>query len=119
MQDPRQIHIHASARERLAALRDKSGNPGLVLRLVVEGGGCSGFQYAMALAPAPEPGDLVYDGLVATDPISLGFLNGSEVSFESGLLGASFHITNPNAASGCGCGVSFSMKESARDQNES
>lgn len=104
------IHVDESVRARLAALRGGRGVPGLVLRIMVDGGGCAGFQYRMALADAPEPGDIVFDGCVASDSISLDFLNGARVSFEESLAGASFKIENPNAGSGCGCGVSFSVK---------
>ncbi len=105
-----QIHVDPSARARIAHLREKSGKPGLVLRITVEGGGCSGFQYKMTLADGPEPGEKLFGACVATDDISLDFLKDSEVYFESGLAGSEFRIDNPNAASGCGCGASFSVE---------
>lgn len=105
-----QIHVDESARARIAHLREKSGKPGLVLRVSVEGGGCSGFQYKMTLADRPEPDEKVFGDCVATDTLSLDFLKDSEVLFESGLAGSEFRIDNPNAASGCGCGLSFSVK---------
>lgn len=110
MESEHQIHVDASARERIAALREKAGKPALVLRITVEGGGCSGFRYNIAPADAPEPGDLVFADCVATDPLSLEFLKDCEILFETGLIGSEFRIENPNAASGCGCGVSFSVK---------
>lgn len=105
-----QIHVDESARARIAHLREKSGKPGLVLRVSVEGGGCSGFQYKMTLADGPESDEKIFGGCVATDPLSLDFLKDSEILFESGLTGSEFKVDNPNAASGCGCGLSFSVK---------
>lgn len=85
---------------------------GAGLRVAVEGGGCSGFQYEIGVAPAPTAEDLVIerDGArLFVDPISLPFLLGSEVDWVDELIGAAFKIKNPNAASSCGCGVSFSV----------
>ena len=82
------------------------------LRVAVEGGGCSGFQYDIRLVDAPEPDDLVLekDGLaVLVDPVSLPFLSGAVIDFSEELIGARFSIDNPNAASSCGCGTSFSL----------
>lgn len=82
------------------------------LRVAVEGGGCSGFQYEIALAPAAAADDLVIerDGAkLFVDPVSLPFLLGSEVDWVDELIGASFKVRNPNAKSSCGCGVSFSV----------
>ena len=80
--------------------------------LSVEGGGCSGFQYRFGLADAPEEGDTVamQDGVaLVVDEISLDLVRGSAVDFVESLGGAAFQVTNPNAASGCGCGSSFSI----------
>lgn len=85
---------------------------GAGLRVAVEGGGCSGFQYEIAIAPAPNPDDHVVerDGArLFVDPVSLPFLLGSEVDWVEELIGASFKVKNPNAKSNCGCGVSFSV----------
>lgn len=82
------------------------------LRVAVEGGGCSGFQYEIGVAPAPNTDDLVIerDGArLFVDPVSLPFLLGSEVDWVDELIGASFKVKNPNAKSACGCGVSFSV----------
>ena len=82
------------------------------LRVAVEGGGCSGFQYDISLADAPEADDLVLekDGQrVLVDPVSLPFLANAEIDFTAELIGARFVINNPNATSSCGCGTSFSM----------
>ncbi|MFV0333202.1 MAG: HesB/IscA family protein [Tropicimonas sp.] len=81
------------------------------LRVAVEGGGCSGFQYEISL-DAPGEGDLVIEGQgqkVVIDPVSLPFLENATIDFADELIGARFTVDNPNATSSCGCGVSFSM----------
>lgn len=83
-----------------------------MLRVAVEGGGCSGFQYRMELVTTSEADDLRVetDGRAALiDPVSAPFLKGSEIAWVDDLSGAQFVIRNPNAASSCGCGVSFSI----------
>ena len=84
----------------------------VMLRVAVDGGGCSGFQYRFELVEAAEADDLRIeaDGQAAVvDPVSLPFLKGSEIAFVDDLSGAQFVVRNPNAASSCGCGVSFSI----------
>ncbi len=86
--------------------------PGTMLRVSVEGGGCSGFQYKYDLTTARKDDDLLLerDGArVLIDPVSLGFLAGAEIDFVDALIGASFQIRNPNATSSCGCGTSFAL----------
>ena len=88
-----------------------AGKDGKALRVAVEGGGCSGFQYDIAL-DAPDDGDLVLEGAgekVVIDEVSLPFLTGATIDFTEELIGARFVIENPNATSACGCGTSFSM----------
>jgi len=105
------IILTPSAARRVAAIAAKQGKPA-VLRLSVEGGGCSGFQYRFGLADAAEDGDTVanQDGVsLVVDEISLDLVRGSAVDFVESLGGAAFQVTNPNAASGCGCGSSFSV----------
>jgi len=83
-----------------------------LLRVSVEGGGCSGFQYKFDLVPHAEPGDLVLErsgAKIVIDSVSLGFLAGSEIDFVDDLIGASFRIHNPKATQSCGCGTSFSI----------
>lgn len=82
------------------------------LRVSVEGGGCSGFQYRYDLVEGPADDDLVLTGETATvvvDPVSLPFLAGAELDYVDDVMGQSFQIKNPNAQSSCGCGTSFSL----------
>lgn len=83
-----------------------------ILRLAVEGGGCSGFQYKFDLVEAAASDDLVLEragAKVVIDPISLQFLAGAEIDFIDDLMGQQFKINNPNATASCGCGTSFSI----------
>ncbi len=82
------------------------------LRISVEGGGCSGFQYRYDLVSEREDDDLVLQKSGATvliDPVSLPYLDGAEIDFVTDLIGQSFQIKNPNATAACGCGTSFSV----------
>jgi iron-sulfur cluster assembly accessory protein len=82
------------------------------LRISVEGGGCSGFQYKFDLVPEASPDDVVLEragAKVVIDKVSLPFLAGSEIDFVDDLIGASFRIKNPKATASCGCGTSFSV----------
>lgn len=105
------IALSAAAAQRINAV--VTGEPaGAGLRVAVEGGGCSGFQYEINVAPAPNADDLIIerDGArLFVDPVSLPFLLGSEVDWVDELIGASFKVKNPNATSACGCGVSFAV----------
>nr|WP_294848914.1 iron-sulfur cluster assembly accessory protein [uncultured Sphingomonas sp.] len=99
-----------SAAKRVAFIADKQGKPA-VLRLSVDGGGCAGFSYRFGLGEV-ETDDAVAetDGVkLVVDPVSLDLLDGSQVDYVEDLGGAAFKVTNPNAASGCGCGSSFSV----------
>lgn len=83
-----------------------------MLRVSVEGGGCSGFQYRFDLVQAPESDDVAIEKEGATvliDPVSLMYMAGSEIDFVDDLIGASFQVRNPNATASCGCGTSFSL----------
>ncbi|WP_417232621.1 HesB/IscA family protein [Brevundimonas sp.] len=105
------ILLSAGAARRLAELAQSAGRPQM-LRVAVDGGGCSGFQYRFELVDAAEADDLhiELDGQTAlVDPVSIPFLKGSEIAFVDELAGAQFVVRNPNAASSCGCGVSFSI----------
>jgi iron-sulfur cluster assembly accessory protein len=106
-----ELTLTSAAAARLAALSAQQGRR-LMLRVAVDGGGCSGFQYRFELVEAAEADDLRIetDGRAAlVDPVSLPFLVGSAVDFVDDLSGAQFVVRNPNAASSCGCGVSFSI----------
>lgn len=105
------LTLSDSAAQRLAELGQIEGRP-VLLRVAVDGGGCSGFQYRFELVEAAEPDDIRIqtDGQAAVvDAVSLPFLKGSEIAFVDELAGAQFVVRNPNAASSCGCGVSFSI----------
>jgi iron-sulfur cluster assembly accessory protein len=86
--------------------------PDSMLRVSVEGGGCSGFQYKFDIDRAQAADDLVIrreGATVLIDQISVGYLAGSEIDFVDDLIGASFRVVNPNATASCGCGTSFSI----------
>lgn len=103
--------LSPSAAARVAAIAAKQGKPA-ILRLAVDGGGCSGFQYRFGLADAPDADDLVVEvgeAVLVVDPVSLDLVAGSTVDFVESLGGSAFQVTNPNAASGCGCGSSFAI----------
>ena len=108
----RRITISDSAARRITALKAQEAAEGAFLRIAVSGGGCSGFQYGLSFDEETSPDDVVFEhgGIrVVVDDVSLELLNGSEVVFVEDLMGASFQIKNPNAASSCGCGNSFSI----------
>lgn len=105
------LTLTPSAAQRIAKIAAKQTRPA-ILRLSVEGGGCSGFQYKFDLADAPEADDSVSetDGVkLVVDPVSLDLVGGSVVDFVESLGGAAFRVENPNAAAGCGCGSSFGI----------
>jgi iron-sulfur cluster insertion protein len=108
---PEGIVLSDTAARRLAKLAEVEGHP-VMLRVAVDGGGCSGFQYRLELIETAEADDLLIetDGQTAVvDPVSVPFLKGSEIAFVDELAGAQFVVRNPNAATSCGCGVSFSI----------
>lgn len=105
------IALTAAAAARVAAIAAKQNKPA-ILRLSVEGGGCSGFQYKFGFADAPETGDVIAetDGVqLVVDDVSVDLVRGASVDYVESLGGAAFKVDNPNAASGCGCGTSFSV----------
>jgi iron-sulfur cluster assembly accessory protein len=105
------VTLTENAARRVAAIAERQGKPA-ILRLAVDGGGCAGFSYRFELADEAADDDSVAEtnGVrLVVDPVSLDLLNGSAVDFVEVLGGASFRVTNPNAASGCGCGSSFSV----------
>jgi iron-sulfur cluster assembly accessory protein len=109
--DQSEIGLSPAAAARVAAISARTGKPA-ILRPSVEGGGCSGFQYKFGLADGVDGDDSVVetDGVkLVVDSISLDLVRGSSVDFIDNLGGAHFAVQNPNAASGCGCGTSFSV----------
>ncbi|QVM86220.1 iron-sulfur cluster insertion protein ErpA [Novosphingobium decolorationis] len=105
------ITLSPSAAARVATIAQKQDKPA-ILRLSVEGGGCSGFQYKFGLAETPDSEDCVVetDGVrLVVDPVSLDLVNGCVVDYVESLGGAAFRVENPMAAAGCGCGSSFSI----------
>ncbi len=111
MSETADIALTPSAAARVAAIAERQGKPA-ILRLAVDGGGCAGFQYRFGLAETVESDDTAatQDGVtLVVDPVSLDLVRGSAVDFVESLGGAAFQVTNPNAASGCGCGTSFSV----------
>ncbi|MFT4026447.1 MAG: iron-sulfur cluster insertion protein ErpA [Novosphingobium sp.] len=105
------LTLSPSAATRVAAIAAKQGKPA-ILRLAVEGGGCSGFQYKFEMADGPEADDSVSetDGVkLVVDPVSLDLVAGCVVDYVESLGGSAFRVENPNATAGCGCGSSFSV----------
>ncbi len=105
------ISLTPSAAARVAWIAERQSRPA-ILRLAVDGGGCAGFTYKFELADAAQGDDVVAqtgDVKLVVDPMSLELVKGSAVDFVEDLGGAAFKVTNPNAASGCGCGSSFSV----------
>jgi len=106
------VALSPAAAARVAAIAARQGKPGLKLRLAVDGGGCAGFQYRFGLEVESAPGDTAMetDGVtLLIDEVSLPFLAGAEVDYVETMGAAAFQVRNPNAASGCGCGSSFSV----------
>ncbi len=105
------VTVTDRAADRIAEI--VAGEPaGTMLRVSVEGGGCSGFQYKFDLVDGAASDDIVIEksaARVLIDPVSLEYLAGSEIDFVDDLMGASFKIQNPNATASCGCGTSFAL----------
>ena len=107
-----QLTITDSCARRIKELREMEGNDGLMLRIAVSGGGCSGFLYGFNLDDQIAEDDLTFEhgGVsVVVDEASFGLLEGSEVDYKEELGGSFFQIVNPNATASCGCGASFSI----------
>ena len=104
------INFTSSAAGKVRELIDKEGNADLKLRVYIQGGGCSGFQYGFTFDESAQDGDseIITDGVsLLVDPMSVQYLKGAEIDFKEGLSGAQFVIRNPNASTTCGCGSSF------------
>ena len=109
--DERLIRVTPSAAEKVNSLLTKQGRPAGVLRVAVLGGGCSGLQYKMDLQDAPANRDILVQSSgikVVVDPKSALYVTGSELDYVEALQGGGFKVKNPNAATSCSCGESFS-----------
>jgi iron-sulfur cluster insertion protein len=109
---PAPLRLTAAAAAKVAELVRDEGNPALKLRVYINGGGCSGFQYGFSFDEQQAEDDLAIerDGTtLVVDPLSLQYLMGAEVDYAESLSGAQFVIRNPNAKTTCGCGSSFSV----------
>lgn len=116
------LTVTAAAAQTVRNLLEQRQIPNHVLRVFVQGGGCSGMQYGMAFESAPESFDAVVetDGArFVIDPTSLQFLRGATIDFVDSLMGGGFRIDNPNAVSSCGCGHSFRTSGSRNESDES
>jgi iron-sulfur cluster insertion protein len=105
------VNLTESAARRVAELKQENV-PGAFLRLAVSGGGCSGFQYGFSFDDQRHDDDRVFerDGVqLVIDAVSLELVKGAQIDFVEDMMGASFQVKNPNAASSCGCGNSFSV----------
>ncbi len=106
------FRVTPRAAAQVAEIAAREGKPGGGLRLAVDAGGCSGFQYRFAIEETPAPEDLVVQegsARVFVDPVSLELLAGAELDWTEALIGAHFAVRNPQAVSACGCGTSFSV----------
>ncbi|MBI2299210.1 MAG: iron-sulfur cluster assembly accessory protein [Armatimonadetes bacterium] len=108
------VSLTERAAQEISALLDRQNKQDHALRLWIQGGGCSGYEYGMALdnQPTEEDGKFESFGVtVLVDPQSFRFLDGAEIDFVDTLMGGGFKVENPNAVSACGCGTSFAAKE--------
>jgi iron-sulfur cluster insertion protein len=106
------VSLSQSAARRVAELKRQENVPGAFLRLAVSGGGCSGFQYGFSFDDQRQEDDRVFERegeQLVIDAVSLELVKGAEIDFVEDMMGASFQVKNPNAASSCGCGNSFSV----------
>ena len=109
---PPTIEFTDAAARKVQELILEERNPHLKLRVYISGGGCSGFQYGFSFDDTVNPDDRTFaygDVVAVVDETSLELLNGAEIDYVEELVGSAFKINNPNAASSCGCGSSFSI----------
>jgi iron-sulfur cluster assembly accessory protein len=109
--DAQTVIVTDRAAQRIAQILGGEAEPS-VLRVAVEGGGCSGFQYRFDVERGSAPDDLIIErggAKVVIDPVSLQYLAGSQIDFVDELIGAAFRVENPNATASCGCGTSFAL----------
>jgi iron-sulfur cluster insertion protein len=108
---PPALVVTDAAARKVGSLIEGEGNPNLMLRVFVQGGGCSGLQYGFEFDEQLQDGDTLVENLgvkLLVDPMSFQYLTGAEIDYREGLDGAQFVIRNPNAVTSCGCGSSFS-----------
>lgn len=106
------MKLESGAVEKLRELVAEEGNPDLMLRVFVQGGGCSGMQYGFTFDEVKNEDDFDfdYDGIgVVVDSMSMQYLQGATINYRDDLMGSSFVIDNPNATTSCGCGSSFAV----------
>lgn len=106
------LNFTDAAADKVGKLIEQEGNPELKLRVYIQGGGCSGFQYGFTFDEEVQDGDtsIVNRGVtLLVDPMSVQYLTGAEIDYREDLSGAQFIIRNPNATTTCGCGSSFSV----------
>jgi iron-sulfur cluster assembly accessory protein len=113
------INVSQVAASKITELLAEENKQESGLRVFVQGGGCSGFQYGLMIEEAPGSGDQVFESngiKLYVDPISVRYLDGAEVDFVDNIAGGGFTIRNPNAKSTCGCGHSFTVEDEAEAQ---
>jgi iron-sulfur cluster insertion protein len=106
------LHFTDAAAKKVGELIEQEGNAALMLRVYVQGGGCSGFQYGFTFDEEVQEGDTEIENggvKLLVDPMSVQYLLGAEIDYREDLSGAQFVIRNPNATTSCGCGSSFSV----------
>jgi iron-sulfur cluster insertion protein len=106
------LNFTDAAAHKVGQLIEQEGNPSLKLRVYIQGGGCSGFQYGFTFDEELQDGDTQIENAGVTllvDPLSVQYLMGAEIDYREDLSGAQFIIRNPNASTTCGCGSSFSV----------
>jgi iron-sulfur cluster assembly protein len=115
------ITITDRAADKVREFMASEDDDATALRIAIEGGGCSGFQYALGFDSGPQEGDEVVEmqGVtILVDPFSLPYLKGAGIDYVEGLNGTGFQISNPNVQAACGCGSSFQAKEDADPEGE-
>ncbi len=115
------INVSQNAASKIAELLAEENKQTSGLRVFVQGGGCSGFQYGLMIEDEPGAADQTFESngiKLYVDPISIRYLNGAEVDFVENFAGGGFTIKNPNAVTTCGCGQSFTVEESEGDQSQ-
>lgn len=115
------INVSQAAASKITELLAEENKQDSGLRVFVQGGGCSGFQYGLMIEEAPGDADQTFESngiKLYVDPISIRYLNGAEVDFVDNFAGGGFTIKNPNAVRTCGCGQSFTVEESDQDQSQ-